>query len=67
MDEGSTARIGLSVYPLHRTKTLHLVRHAEGVHNEAIRRKDPKQYFDAQLTPLGWKQDYANSNGSVRR
>ncbi|XP_028777687.1 phosphoglycerate mutase-like protein 1 isoform X1 [Neltuma alba] len=51
---------GLSVYPLHRCKTLHLVRHAQGVHNVAGEKNHEAymsyDYFDAQLTPLGWKQ-----------
>nr|KAJ0196535.1 hypothetical protein LSAT_V11C700374870 [Lactuca sativa] len=59
-----------SLYPLHRSKTLHLVitqlllqsrvRHAQGVHN-VIGDKDYKaymshEYFDAELTRLGWQQ-----------
>ncbi|KAL2655737.1 hypothetical protein AAZX31_04G087600 [Glycine max] len=51
---------GQSLYPLHRCKTLHLVRHAQGFHNvegeknfEAYKSYD---LFDANLTPLGWKQ-----------
>ncbi|PKI64857.1 phosphoglycerate mutase-like protein 1 isoform X2 [Punica granatum] len=48
------------LYPLHRTKTLHLVRHAQGFHN-VEGEKDYKAYLsydllDAQLTPLGWQQ-----------
>ncbi|KAI9106699.1 hypothetical protein K1719_022227 [Acacia pycnantha] len=51
---------GLSIYPLHRCKTLHLVRHAQGTHNVAGE-KNPEaflsyDYFDAQLTRLGWEQ-----------
>ncbi|CAK9325534.1 unnamed protein product [Citrullus colocynthis] len=51
---------GVSLYPLHRTKTIHLVRHAQGFHNVAGE-KDVNEYlsfdyFDAQLTSLGWKQ-----------
>lgn len=49
-----------SVYPLHRTKTIHLVRHAQGIHN-VEGEKDHSAYlsqelFDAHLTPLGWQQ-----------
>ncbi|KAH9300670.1 hypothetical protein KI387_012253, partial [Taxus chinensis] len=48
------------LYPLHRCKTLHLVRHAQGYHNVAGE-KDHKAYLsyefvDASLTPLGWQQ-----------
>ncbi|XP_057973908.1 phosphoglycerate mutase-like protein 1 [Malania oleifera] len=49
-----------SLYPLHRCKTLHLVRHAQGIHN-VEGEKDHKAYlspelFDAHLSPLGWQQ-----------
>ncbi|KAK3423420.1 hypothetical protein EUGRSUZ_F00456 [Eucalyptus grandis] len=47
-------------YPLHRRKTLHLVRHAQGIHNVAREKNnDPLKsydFFDAQVTPLGWQQ-----------
>lgn len=48
------------LYPLHRCKTLHLVRHAQGIHN-VEGEKNPDAYlsydlFDAHLTPLGWQQ-----------
>ncbi|KAM0000129.1 putative histidine phosphatase superfamily [Helianthus debilis subsp. tardiflorus] len=48
------------IYPLHRSKTIHLVRHAQGVHN-VLGEKDHSAYmsdelFDAHLTPLGWEQ-----------
>lgn len=51
---------GSSLFPLHRCKTLHLVRHAQGVHN-VEGEKDFQAYmsndlFDAHLTPLGWNQ-----------
>ncbi|KAF4381422.1 hypothetical protein G4B88_029777 [Cannabis sativa] len=49
-----------SLFPLHRCKTIHLVRHAQGIHN-VEGDKNYKAYlnpdfFDAQLTPLGWQQ-----------
>ncbi|KAJ8762443.1 hypothetical protein K2173_007882 [Erythroxylum novogranatense] len=52
--------VGQSLLPLDRTKTLHLVRHAQGIHN-VYGEKDSKayfseEYFDAHLTPLGWQQ-----------
>ncbi|KAI6687923.1 hypothetical protein NL676_024751 [Syzygium grande] len=48
------------LYPLHRCKTLHLVRHAQGIHN-VEGEKNHNAYlsydlFDAHLTPLGWQQ-----------
>ncbi|KAI3920056.1 hypothetical protein MKW98_001312 [Papaver atlanticum] len=49
-----------TLFPLHRTKTLHLVRHAQGFHNvEGEKNHDAylsEELFDAQLTPLGWQQ-----------
>lgn len=52
--------VGSSMFPLHRCKTIHLVRHAQGVHN-VEGEKDHSAYmsprlFDAHLTPLGWNQ-----------
>ncbi|KAK9690561.1 hypothetical protein RND81_09G137700 [Saponaria officinalis] len=48
------------LYPLHRCKTIHLVRHAQGLHNvEGDKNYGAylkPEYFDAPLTPLGWKQ-----------
>nr|CAB3480666.1 unnamed protein product [Digitaria exilis] len=51
---------GTALYPLHRCKTIYLVRHAQGIHN-VEGEKDFNAYmsqdlFDAQLTPLGWSQ-----------
>ncbi|EPS62983.1 hypothetical protein M569_11804, partial [Genlisea aurea] len=53
--------LGQGLYPLHRCKTVHLVvRHAQGFHNVAgnkdVRAYFSPEYFDAQLTPLGWQQ-----------
>nr|AFK36395.1 unknown [Lotus japonicus] len=57
---GMDANVSQGLYPLHRSKTLHLVRHAQGSHNVAGE-KDPEaylsyDYLDASLTPLGWNQ-----------
>lgn len=56
MDSGA----GPSLFPLHCCKTIHLVRHAQGIHN-VEGEKNYKAYmnpecFDAHLTPLGWQQ-----------
>ncbi|KAL1188481.1 Phosphoglycerate mutase-like protein [Cardamine amara subsp. amara] len=51
---------GTGLYPLHRCKTIHLVRHAQGIHNVAGEKDhsaySSDKYFDAHLTPLGWQQ-----------
>ncbi|XP_048492424.1 phosphoglycerate mutase-like protein 1 isoform X2 [Beta vulgaris subsp. vulgaris] len=51
---------GPSLYPLHRCKTIHLVRHAQGLHNiegeKNYKAYMKAEYFDAPLTPLGWQQ-----------
>ncbi|KAH9295317.1 hypothetical protein KI387_038905, partial [Taxus chinensis] len=57
-DMAKTPDSGL--YPLHRCKILHLVRHGQGYHN-VEGEKDFKAYMspeflDASLTPLGWEQ-----------
>ncbi|KAI3908489.1 hypothetical protein MKX01_009291 [Papaver californicum] len=56
MDSSATT----TIFPLHRTKTLHLVRHAQGVHNvegeKDFSAYKSEEFFDAQLTPLGWQQ-----------
>ncbi|KAM1030521.1 hypothetical protein TB1_033727 [Malus domestica] len=56
MDNGS----GPSLCPLHRCKTLHLVRHGQGIHNvegaKNYKAYMKPEYFDARLTPLGWQQ-----------
>ncbi|KAG2570202.1 hypothetical protein PVAP13_7KG073009 [Panicum virgatum] len=60
---GMKSSAGTAMYPLHRCKTIHLVRHAQGVHN-VEGEKDHSAYtspsfFDAPITPLGWRQvDY---------
>ncbi|KAI3435071.1 uncharacterized protein J3R85_006498 [Psidium guajava] len=51
---------GPSLFPLHRCKTLHLVRHGQGIHNvegdKNYKAYMNPVYFDAHLTPLGWQQ-----------
>ncbi|KDP35944.1 hypothetical protein JCGZ_09916 [Jatropha curcas] len=51
---------GPSLFPLHRCKTIHLVRHAQGMHNvegdKNFKAYLSPEYFDAQLTQLGWQQ-----------
>ncbi|CAM8937683.1 unnamed protein product [Rhodiola kirilowii] len=51
---------GPMLFPLHRCKTIHLVRHAQGIHNvdgdKNYKAYMSAEYFDAQLTPLGWQQ-----------
>jgi len=64
------------LYPLHRCKTIHLVRHAQGIHN-VEGEKNHKAYlsedlFDAHLTPLGWQQvdnlhKHVNASGISNR
>ncbi|CAM0908050.1 unnamed protein product [Alopecurus aequalis] len=54
------ATAGTALYPLHRCKTIHLVRHAQGFHN-VEGDKDPTALMspallDAQITPSGWAQ-----------
>ncbi|KAF7843057.1 phosphoglycerate mutase-like protein 1 isoform X1 [Senna tora] len=65
-----------SLFPLHRCKTIHLVRHAQGIHNvegdknyKAYLNPD---YFDAHLTPLGWHQvdnlrKHVHASGLINR
>ncbi|KAG6536334.1 hypothetical protein ZIOFF_001388 [Zingiber officinale] len=48
------------LFPLQRCKIVHLLRHAQGIHN-VEGEKDHSAYmspefFDAHLTPLGWNQ-----------
>ncbi|XWS25423.1 hypothetical protein CRYUN_Cryun27aG0067100 [Craigia yunnanensis] len=49
-----------SLYQSGRYKLLHLVRHAQGVHNtESEKSRDPLtsfEFFDAELSSLGWQQ-----------
>ncbi|ESQ29598.1 hypothetical protein EUTSA_v10023600mg [Eutrema salsugineum] len=54
------AKPSQGLYPLHRCKTIHLVRHAQGIHNVAGEKNHDaylsEDLFDAHLTPLGWQQ-----------
>ncbi|KAE8657020.1 Detected protein of unknown function [Hibiscus syriacus] len=59
-----------SFYQLGRRKRIHLVRHAQGMHNvESDKSRDPLasfELFDAQLSPLGWQQ-VVDQRETVRR
>ncbi|KAJ8513621.1 hypothetical protein OPV22_004055 [Ensete ventricosum] len=48
------------LFPLQRCKTIHVVRHAQGIHNKGHERDhraySSSEFFDAHLTPLGWDQ-----------
>ncbi|KAI3987587.1 hypothetical protein MKX01_021499 [Papaver californicum] len=72
MDGGVTP----SLFPLHRCKTLHLVRHAQGVHNVEAEKDDSaflsQSLFDAPLTPLGWQQvdnlrNHVHDSGLIKK
>ncbi|XP_066345167.1 phosphoglycerate mutase-like protein 1 [Miscanthus floridulus] len=56
----AAAAAATAIYPLHRCKTIHLVRHAQGAHNvegETDHSAYMKpHFFDARVTPLGWNQ-----------
>ncbi|KAI3883600.1 hypothetical protein MKX03_016282 [Papaver bracteatum] len=48
-----------TLFPLHRTKILHLVRHAHGAHQLEVEDRDAlksEELFDAQLSLQGWQQ-----------
>ncbi|XP_022149301.1 phosphoglycerate mutase-like protein 1 isoform X2 [Momordica charantia] len=72
MDNGA----GLSLYPLHRCKTIHLVRHAQGIHNvdgeKSYKAYMRPEFFDAHITQLGWQQidnlrKHVHASGLLRR
>nr|AFK36444.1 unknown [Lotus japonicus] len=74
MDSGAAAVPCL--FPLHRCKTIHLVRHAQGIHNvegdKNYKAYLNPQYFDAHLTPLGWQQvdnlrDHVRASGLINK
>ncbi|XP_054801714.1 phosphoglycerate mutase-like protein 1 isoform X2 [Prosopis cineraria] len=67
---------GSSLYPLSRCKTIHLVRHAQGIHNvegdKNYRAYLNPDFFDAHLTPLGWEQvgnlrKHVHASGLIKR
>lgn len=54
---------GVSMYPVHRSKVIHIVRHGQGFHNVAGEVDHANymswDYLDASLTDLGWQQSEA--------
>lgn len=52
-----------SMYPLHRCKIIHVVRHGQGYHNVAgnvdLKNYESWDFVDASLTELGWRQTEA--------
>ncbi|KAK4438066.1 Phosphoglycerate mutase-like protein 1 [Sesamum alatum] len=65
-----------SLFPLHRCKTIHLVRHAQGIHNvegdKNYKAYMSPEYFDAHLTQLGWQQvdnlrKHVHSSGLIKK
>ncbi|XP_051132601.1 phosphoglycerate mutase-like protein 1 [Andrographis paniculata] len=72
MDNGGSP----SLFPLHRCKTIHLVRHAQGIHNvegdKNYKVYMSPEYFDAHLTQLGWSQvenlrKHVHSSGLIKK
>ncbi|XLS73697.1 hypothetical protein HN51_030562 [Arachis hypogaea] len=76
LSENTDSGVAPCLFPLHRCKTIHLVRHAQGIHNvEGDKNYDAylnPAYFDAQLTPLGWQQvdnlrKHVRASGLIKR
>lgn len=59
----TAATFGPSMFPLHRCKFIHLVRHGQGHHNVAGENNYgaymSEEFLDASLTPTGWQQAFA--------
>ncbi|XP_061370127.1 phosphoglycerate mutase-like protein 1 isoform X2 [Gastrolobium bilobum] len=76
LSESMDGGAGPSLFPLHRCKTIHLVRHGQGIHNvEGDKNYNAylnPEYFDAHLTPLGWQQvdnlrKHVHASGLMKR
>ncbi|RDY06752.1 Phosphoglycerate mutase-like protein 1, partial [Mucuna pruriens] len=67
---------GPCVFPLNHCKTVHLIRHGQGIHNvegdKDYNAYMKPEYFDAHLTPLGWQEvdnlrKHVHDSGLIKR
>ncbi|KAG0622192.1 hypothetical protein M758_3G078500 [Ceratodon purpureus] len=62
-DQASPEAFAVSMFPVHRSKVIHIVRHGQGFHNVAGEVDHASytswDYADASLTDLGWQQSEA--------
>lgn len=61
--QASVESFGVAMYPVHRSKVIHIVRHGQGFHNVAGDVDHMAymswDYLDASLTQMGWTQSEA--------
>lgn len=62
-EQASVESFGVAMYPVHRSKVIHIVRHGQGYHNVAGEVEHASymswEYLDASLTEMGWTQSEA--------